>query len=132
MPLRLHLIILAQAVVAWGAFWVAGWPRYYQQYSTLAMGAACTVLSVLISLAALYILARTRPERRRALALWLSFYYTVPFALLDTLYCAIHLGRGAAYLHEYWYLTVFYFTPWITFPPTAWILDRVSPPPSAS
>ncbi len=57
-------------------------------------------------------------------AIWISFYYTVPFALLDTLYCGLYLGGGASYLYKFWYLTVFYFTPWLTFPPTALLLRR--------
>ena len=49
-------------------------------------------------------------------------YYTLPFALLDTLYCGIYLGHGAHYLTQYWYLSVFYVTPWLTFMPTEYLL----------
>lgn len=121
---RTHLLLLVQAVVVWALFWLAGLPHYFQQYSTLAMGVACTLLSTLISLAALAILVRVRIERRRRLGWWLAFYYTAPFALLDTLYCGVWLGHGIGYLLPYWYLTVFYLTPWLTFPPTAALLDR--------
>ena len=58
---------------------------------------------------------------------WLSLYYTVPFAALDAAYCGWYLGRGPGFLAEYWYLTVFYVTPWLTFMPTAWLLQRRSP-----
>ena len=121
----LHLSILGQAVAAWLAFWLIGLPDYYQQYSVLFMGPACVVLSVAISLLAIWLLKRGRPETRRARAFWFSVYGTVPLALLDTLYCGIYLGRGWAYLHEYWYLTVFYFSVWMTFLPTAALLDRM-------
>jgi ABC-type glycerol-3-phosphate transport system permease component len=117
-----HVKLLLQGVFVWAAFWVAGLPSYYQQYSSLAMGVGCTILSVAISLAALYVLSRARAETRMSRALWISFYYTVPFAVLDTLYCGVYLQHGASYLHKYWYLTVFYLTPWLTFPPTAWLL----------
>jgi len=123
-----HLSLLAQAVGAWLAFWLAGLPAYYQQYSTLALGVACTLLSVAISLAALFLILRVRPEQRRNRALWMSWYYTVPFVLLDTLYCGVYLGHGAGYLALYWYLTVFYLTPWLTFMPTAWLLERGARP----
>lgn len=83
------------------------------------------MLSVLISLVALLLLARVRPDRRETLALWLSVYYTLPFAVLDTLYCGLFLRHGWAYLQQYWYLTVFYVTPWLTFLPTAWALNRL-------
>jgi hypothetical protein len=120
---KTHVGLLVQALVVWSVFWVAGLPSYYQQYSPLALGVGCTLLSVLISLAAIYVLGRGRAEARMSRATWIAFYYTVPFALLDTLYCGVYLGRGASYLHEYWYLTVFYLTPWLTFPPTALLLQ---------
>lgn len=120
-----HLKTLAQMILIWLAFWLLGLPGYYQQYPTAAIGVAAVLLSVLISLMCVFILVRTRPERRNSKALWLSFYYTVPFAVLDTLYCGIYLGHGSAYLWKYWYLTVFYISPWLTLLPTAVLLrDR--------
>jgi hypothetical protein len=115
-PLK-HTRLLIQSVLIWVLFWLAGLPHYYQQYSTRTLGVFCTVLSVAISLAALRILLRSHPANRRARAFWCSVYYTSVFAVLDTLYCGIYLGRGAAYLTDYWYLTVFYVTPWLTFMP---------------
>ena len=119
-----HISYLAQAIIGWGLFWIVGLPDYYQQYSPLVMGVACTILSVFISLAAVYVLVRVRPETRYSRAFWISVYFTVPFFTLDTLYCGMYLGHGASYLTSYWYLTVFYLTPWLTFLPTAWILNR--------
>ncbi len=117
-----HLSLLGQAVAAWAVFWVIGLPDYYQQYSTLALAIGSILLSVAISLAAVYLLLRCRPEHRKQRALWLSFYYTVPLAILDSLYCGAHLGHGAGYVFTYWYLSVFYLTPWLTFLPTALLL----------
>ena len=119
-----HLNLLVQSVVIWALFWVAGLPSYYQQYSAPALGVGCTILSVLISLAAIRILQRSRPENRRARAFWCSVYYTVTFAVLDSLYCGVYLGHGAGYLTQYWYLSVFYVTPWLTFLPTESLLRR--------
>lgn len=114
-------------VLIWFAFWLLGLPDYYQQYPTMAVGVAAVLLSVAISLVCLAVLVRTRPERRMNKALWLSFYYTVPFAVLDTLYCGIFLGNGSAYLWKYWYLTVFYVSPWLTLVPTVVLLrERAS------
>jgi len=126
-----HAKMLIQMVLVWLGFWILGLPDYYQQYATAAIGAASAVLSVLISLACLAILVRTRPERRTNKALWLSVYFTVPFAVLDTLYCGIYLGHGLTYLWKYWYLTVFYVTPWLTLLPTAALL-RNWPQPARS
>ena len=121
-----HVKLLLQAVAVWGAFWVFGLPDYYQQYSATAIGVACVLLSVAISLGAVLVLLQVRPESRASRAFWISFYYTVPLAVLDTWYCGIYLGHGASYLVKYWYLSVFYVTPWLTFPPTAWLLNRAA------
>lgn len=132
MPVAKHLTLLAQCLVAWAVFWLIGWPDYYLQYSTVALGVACTVLSVAFSLLAVWLLVNTRPAHRVSRALWLSFYFTVPFAVLDTLYCGVHLGYGGDYPRVFWYLTVFYVTPWLTFLPTAWLLQpRRSAQPGA-
>ena len=122
-----HLVLLGQATAVWLGFWLAGLPHYYQQYPMLALAIGSILLSVLISLAAILVLQRVRPGARMNRAFWLSFYYTVPFALLDTIYCGFYLGHGPGYLATYWYLTIFYFTPWLTFPPTAWLLQRQVP-----
>ena len=124
---RKHLRLLLQSVAIWAAFWVIGLPEYYQQYSTKTLGVACTVLSALISLAALRILLRSKPENRSSRALWCSVYYTATFLILDSLYCGAYLGYGASYLIQYWYLTVFYVTPWLTFIPTERLLRLSSP-----
>jgi hypothetical protein len=126
MTLRNHARLLAQAIAAWLAFWIVGLPDYYQQYSTVTMGVACVLLSVAISLAAIALLRPCRPECRMRRAFWLSFYFTLPFAALDALYCGWYLDVGAAFLTSYWYLWVFYLSPWLTFMPTAALLGNRS------
>ena len=122
MDARRHLKLLFMGVGIWAAFWVAGLPDYYQQYSTEVLAVGSVLLSVAISLLAIVALRRGRPELRRARAYWIAFYFSLPFLLLDALYCGWYLGHGAAYLSRYWYLSVFYLTPWLTFPPTEWLL----------
>jgi hypothetical protein len=119
---RKHLILLSQAVCAWAIFWVAGLPSYYQQYSPVTLAVACIFLTVAISLAAIFVLRQTKPEYRLTRAFWLCFYYTVPLAAFDALYCGVYLGHGINFLYKYWYLSVFYITPWLTFIPTAILL----------
>jgi hypothetical protein len=118
-----HVTILLQASLVWLAFWVLGLPDYFQQYSQTAIAIGSIVLTVLIGLSAVWILRYGRDENRMQRALWISFYYTVPFAVYDSLYCGVYLGHGANYVFKYWYLSIFYVTPWITFPPTAWLLN---------
>ena len=124
MRLRTHIKILAQAVLIWFGFWLLGLPDYFQQYSPAAVGIGSVLLSVALTLLALLVLLRISPERRFTFAFWLSFYYTVPFAVLDVLYCGIYLRHGASYLWTYWYLSVFYISPWLTFFPTAALLQQ--------
>jgi hypothetical protein len=124
MPIEKHLTLFIQGLVVWSLFWLAGVPRYYQQYSPIYMAVGCILLSVAISFVALHILHRGRPETKLRRAVWISFYFTVPFAILDWLYCGVYLKHGTAFLGQYWYLTVFYFTPWLTFVPTALLLRR--------
>lgn len=123
MNLKRHLKILFQASLVWIAFWVLGLPDYYQQYSQIGLAIGSIVLTVLIGLSAVWFLRNGRDDNRMQRALWISFYYTVPLALFDFLYCGIYLGNGAAYIYKYWYLSIFYLTPWITFPPTALLLN---------
>jgi hypothetical protein len=117
-----HLALLFQAFCAWAVFWLAGLPSYYQQYSPVILGVVCIFLTVAISLAAVFVLERTKPKHRLTRAFWLCFYYTVPLAALDSLYCGVYLGHGINFLYKYWYLSVFYVTPWLTFLPTAILL----------
>ncbi len=122
-----HLVLLLQASLAWLLFWLVGLPDYYQQYSPIVLGVLCTLLSVAFSLFAIFMLARCREEIRLSRAFWLSFYYTVPFAIYDALYCGWYLGLGVGFLASHWYLTVFYFSLWLTFIPTVWLLKAVAP-----
>jgi len=119
-----HLALLTQGMVVWAMFWLAGLPGYYQQYSQVTMAVGCILLSVAISLGTVFILLRGHPGTKLRRAVWISFYFTVPFAILDWLYCGVYLKHGTAFLSQYWYLTVFYFTPWLTFVPTALLLRR--------
>ena len=127
---RKHLALLLQAIGVWLVFWLIGLPAYYQQYATVTMAVASVLLSVAISLAAIVVLRRVRHDARTSRAFWLSAYYTVPFAALDALYCGWYLGHGADFIVRYWYLSVFYVTPWLTFMPTAVLLRGLgtSPP----
>jgi len=135
---RKHLSLLVQGISVWAAFWIAGLPSYYQQYSLVALAVGSVLLSVAISLAAIFMLQRGKASTRLSRAFWMSFYYSVPLAVLDALYCGVYLGHGASFLTKYWYLSVFYVTPWLTFIPTALLLrepgtthPRAQPSPAA-
>lgn len=82
---------------------------------------------VLIPIAAIvyYVLKSLRPKRRLMVALWLSFYFTVPLAFYDWLYCGLYLGHGIQFLSRYWYLTVYYAIPWVLLPLIALVLNHM-------
>jgi hypothetical protein len=104
-----HIRIFLIATVVWAGFWVAGLPSYYQQYSNVLM------------------IWFDSPERRLTIALWLAFYFTVPLALYDWLYCGLYLGHGIQFISRYWYLTVYYAIPWVLLPLVALLLNRARP-----
>jgi hypothetical protein len=124
---RKHLRLLRYGTLTWAAFWVAGLPNYYQQYPFSLVLVGTLLLVPLSAYFGVKTLAAVRPERRFALGFWLSFYFTVPFALFDWLYCGVYLGHGTGYFAQYWYLTVFYFIPWVLFLPTGWWMSRANP-----
>ncbi len=126
MNTKKHSALLLQSSALWLLFWVVGLPDYYQQYSPVLIGVLCTLLSVAFSLFAIFILMRCRAEIRMSRGCWLSFYYTIPFAIYDSLYCGWYLGLGAGFLVSHWYLTIFYISLWLTFIPVAWMLNRFS------
>lgn len=124
--------------MAWALFWVIGLPSYYQQYSRATMIVVCVVLTPLIIPITFIVLRPVRREKRLSRALWLSFYFTVPIALYDWLYCGLYLGYGLRFLAVFWYLTVFYIVPWILLPATAGVMNATGerssrfPPQSAT
>lgn len=116
MKLKRHMKLLVIMSAAWFVFWVLGLPDYYKQYSTLQMIVFDAAVLPLLSFVVYYVLSRTRRKSMMPLALWLAFYMTVPLFLYDLLYCGYYLDYGFGFLSEYWYLTVYYFIPWLVFP----------------
>ena len=125
MIIRGHVGIFLAATVVWAGFWIAGLSSYYQQYSNLQM--IWFDLLVLIPIAAIvyFVLRRLPPEARLTIALWLAFYFTVPLAVYDWLYCGLYLRHGVRFVSRYWYLTVYYAIPWILLPLMALLLNRM-------
>lgn len=120
--LKAHGKLLLQGVAMWAFFWVAGLPQYYQQYSNVAMGIGTTLLAAAMAIVGVWMLGRVQPARRVMLAVWVSFYYSVPFLLLDAFYCGLYLGHGWAFIGHYWYLSIFYPLPWLMFVPMAYLM----------
>lgn len=119
-----HLRLFILASIVWVAFWAMGWPSYYQQYSRRTM----LVFSLALLAGIIAFLPRVfrplRPPRRVRVAFWMSFYFTVPLAAYDALYCGVYLGHGWAFAWQYWYLTAYYVIPWLVMPGAAATLNR--------
>lgn len=126
MTTRGHLELLVAATVVWLAFWVAGLPDYYRQYSTRSLVMFEVILLVPVWAVGFVSLRVRRGPSRMKRALAISFYFTVPLFLYDLVYCGLHLGHGLRFVVEYWYLTVYYLVPWALFPPTALWLERAA------
>ena len=124
MTKREHSLIFLIATLAWAGIWVAGLPSYYQQYSNVQMVWFDSLALVPMAAVIYLVLRRLRPERRLTVALWLAWYFTVPLALYDWLYCGLYLGHGVEFLFRYWYLTVYYAAPWVLLPPMVLFLNR--------
>ncbi len=122
---RSHAKLLFQATAVWAAFWLLGLPAYYQQYSLFGLAVATNFLTAVICLVAVAMLGRVRPAARMSRALWISFYYSVPLAAYDALYCGMYLGHGWSYLEKYWYLSIYYPLVPLIFIPTAILMPRV-------
>ena len=110
--------------IAWLLFWVAGFPDYYQQYSTKTMILFDLAILPPIWLVIYKSVAKSRPGSAFLASLWWAFYISLPLFIYDLVYAGIYLGYGLSFLWKFWYLTVYYVLPWLLFPPTGWFLDK--------
>ena len=131
MKKRDHLRLLGLATLVWAAFLLAGMPEYYQQYSPGFMVAFDLLVLIPISVVLRSVLGRVPARRRMQVALWIAFYFTVPLAVYDYVYCGLVLGFGVRFLLEFWYLTVYYVIPWLLGPGIAWLINRGAGEPPA-
>ena len=123
---RGHIRLFLIATLVWAAFLLGGLPSYYQQYSARFMLLFDVVVLVPIAGAVHLVLRGVRRETRLQVAVWIAFYFTVPLAIYDWLYCGIYLGHGMQFLSRFWYLTVYYIIPWILLPMVAFMLNHRS------
>jgi hypothetical protein len=124
MTRRAHVQLLLACTVAWTVFWVVGLPAYYQQYSRTFLIWFDAVVLIPLSAVFLLVLRRAPQARRMTLSLWMAFYFTVPVAIYDWLYCGVLLGHGLGFVWRYWYLSVYYVIPWPILPCLAATLNR--------
>ena len=119
-----HIRILSIASIVWIIFLLIGMPDYYLQYSNQHMIIFVTILLIPISIIITRVFNSINQEKRLKISYWYAFYFTVPLAIYDTVYCAIYLGYGIKFLVVFWFLSIFYLIPWILFPMIARLLNR--------
>ena len=105
---------------------IGGLPSYYQQYSTLSMLFFDILVLVPITGVAYLVLRGVGRERRLNVSAWIAFYFTVPLAIYDWLYCGVFLGHGMQFLGRFWYLSVYYVIPWVLMRIVALVLNHWS------
>ena len=116
-----HWHLFCLATTWWTLFFIWGLSSdYFQTYSFWPL---LIVGEVLPAFALGYYAWRRcsrHPERAWSCAMWIAFYMTVPLFCYDYLYLAEHQRRGWTFLQSHWYLTAFYFIPWVIAPTIAW------------
>jgi len=123
MKTKHHIRILISATIVWFIFFILGLPDYYLQYSTTTMIWFAILVLFSISFIIWFVLKKIKRSRRMNIALWYSFYFTIPLAIYDYLYCGIYLKYGIKFIFVFWILSVYYLILWILFPLIAFILN---------
>lgn len=121
-----HIALFTMGTTMWTAFFLAGLPSdYFQTWPLTASLWLIVILPTLVLMGITF--ARIRGmSRSRALAACAltAFYFTAPFFAYDWLLLGVHERRGFTFLSTHWYLTAFYFTPWMALPWLPLLLPR--------
>lgn len=126
MRLKHHIRVLIFATIAWILFFLLGLPDYYLQYSTRMLIWWDVLLLLPFSIIIWFVFKPIKKSKRIKISLWYAFYFTVPLAIYDYLYCGIYLNTGFSFIFIYWFLSVYYVVLWILFPLIAGILNQKS------
>ena len=125
MRIEKHLRLLVIVTIAWIIFLLAGYLDYYKQYHTEFM----IVFDFIILPPICYVIYKSvknaKLGKRLSISIWWSFYITVPLFIYDFIYCGLYLGYGLKFITLYWYLSVYYIIPWLFFPITGYLTDKM-------
>ena len=126
MKIKHHMRIFLIATIVWIFFLILGLPDYYLQYSTRIMIWFDILLLIPFSIIIWFVLKSVKKTKRVKISLWYAFYFTLPLALYDYLYCGIYLNYGIHFIFDFWFLSVYYIILWILFPFIAIILNHIT------
>ena len=121
---KIHIRIFIIATIVWLVFLLFGMPDYYLQYSIQIMILFVSILLIPFSIIIVFVFKPIKPQNRLKLSLWYAFYFTVPLAIYDLIYCGFYLGYGISFLIVFWFLSIYYVIPWILFPIIAQLLNK--------
>jgi hypothetical protein len=112
----------------WTAFLLAGLPsNYFLDWSFDAQLWFIVVVPTIVLIVIVQRRTRDMPANRVLdVACLTAFYFTAPLLAYDWIYLGLHQGRGWSFIETHWYLTSFYFTPWLTLPFLAALAPRTS------
>jgi hypothetical protein len=116
MRLKHHIRIFFIATIVWFLFLLLGMPDYYLQYSIQTMILFVILLLIPIFIIILLVFKPIKSQRRLTISYWYAFYFTVPLAIYDSIFCGLYLGYGIRFLVVFWFLSIYYVIPWILFP----------------
>ena len=119
-----HIRIIIIATIVWFIFLLIGLPDYYLQYSTNTMIWFSILLIIPFSIIIWFIFKPIKKSRRMKISLWYAFYFTIPLAVYDYLYCGLYLDYGFRFMSVFWFLSVYYLILWILFPGIVAILNK--------
>lgn len=129
--LKHHLLLFCLPTSLWTFYLLFGLPsEYFQSWPSLQTLILVDIVpTILLVPLSYWLLKHVIGHSFMRAALLASLYASLPLLVYDCIYIGIHLGRGINFFAEYWYLTAFYFVPWIVIPAVGTILSRHIPVP---
>ena len=116
--LKHHLLIFCMATTMWTFYLLGGLSSEY--YQTWPFWKSLVVVNIIPSILLIplgyYVLKHIVQHHYMRTSLIIAFYGSIPLVIYDILYIGLHLNKGLFFFKDYWYLTVFYFVPWVIFP----------------
>ncbi len=126
--LKHHLLLFCLPTTLWTFYLLMGLPsEYFQTWPPLRTLIVVDLVPALLLVPLSYwLLKHVIGHSFVRAALLASFYASLPLLVYDWIYIAGHLEKGVGFFADYWYLTAFYFVPWIVIPIVGMALSRIA------
>ncbi len=123
-----HFLMIAVSIICWLLnYWMGIYSNHYQAW-TLDMKIIRLTNIPLILFPITCFLLRHYSDMNNYIkdSCFLALYLSFAFILFDFYYLAAAKNHGAGYLHDYWFVTLFYPLFWLVVPTTGWIMKRTT------